>query len=292
MNKRSYTRHFQHFACRDELPVAVFSEDSWVISNEEVPFLHFHDTLEITYWVEGEGSFLIENNVVPLQAGDICVLCPNVMHHSFTRGNEVSRCQYLYIDLDRFCSMNPGYRKMEYLKYHSPQFKNIITPQKCPEAVPLLLTIFDEMNERSLNYQTAVMALTGLLLNHLLRLQDFPAENAPNERDGTFVLAAALEYMNIHYAEEISTEDLASLCYMSSTNFRRIFQRIMQTTPMAHLNHVRIQKACEKLFSSTDSILDISEQVGFSSICSFNRNFKKLMHLSPRDWRKAARASR
>ncbi|MBQ7868473.1 MAG: helix-turn-helix transcriptional regulator [Clostridia bacterium] len=292
MNKRGYDRYFEKFVCSDELPVAVFSEDSWVISNTEIPFLHFHDTLEITYWVEGEGAFVIENAEHLLHAGDLCALCPNTMHLSRVRGNDIARCKYLYIDLDRFRRMVPGFEKLDYLKYHSPQFKNVITPQECPEMVPLLLTIFREMDERALNSQAAVLALTGLLLNHLLRLQDLPAEHTAHEHGGTFVLAAALEHMNLHYADEITTEELASLCFMSATNFRRIFHRIMQTSPMAHLNHVRIQKSCEKLFTTNESILQISEHVGFSSVCSFNRNFKKLMQLSPHDWRKAARISR
>lgn len=291
MSKRSYDHYFQQYVCHEELPVAAFSEDSWFVRNTDVPFLHFHDTFEITYWVEGEGSFVIENTEFPLSKGDLCVLCPNTMHLSYLRGSGMARCQYLYIDLDRFCQMVPGYEKLEYLKYHSPQFKNILTAQECPELVPLLLSIFREMEQKKLNYRAVVLALTGLLLNHILRLQDIPTDESLYEHGTTFILTAALEHMNLHYSQPITTEDLAALCFMSTTNFRRIFHRVMKTAPMEHLNHVRIRKACEKLFTSNDSVLEIAEQVGFSSLCSFNRNFKKLIHLSPREWRKAARVS-
>ena len=48
---QKYTWRFDHYPVSEELPVSVFNDDTWFITNTEIPFFHFHDTLEITYWV-------------------------------------------------------------------------------------------------------------------------------------------------------------------------------------------------------------------------------------------------
>jgi AraC-like DNA-binding protein len=64
----------------------------------------------------------------------------------------------------------------------------------------------------------------------------------------------------------------------------------MGTAPLDFLSSTRIEEACKQLKSSDDSILSISEQVGFHSISSFNRCFSKLMGSSPKEWRKGAQS--
>ena len=92
--------------------------------------------------------------------------------------------------------------------------------------------------------------------------------------------------------EDISTEMLAHSCHMSQTNYRRVFGKIMGTSPMMYLNRIRIEKACEKLFSTTDTIADIAGKEGYTSISAFNNNFKRFMNCSPQQWRKVARLNR
>ncbi len=59
----------------------------------------------------------------------------------------------------------------------------------------------------------------------------------------------------------------------------------MGAAPLDFLNSTRIDEACRLLRSTEDSILSISEQVGFHSISSFNRCFIRLMEVPPRVWR-------
>ena len=52
-----------------------------------------------------------------------------------------------------------------------------------------------------------------------------------------------------------------------------------------YLENIRIEKSCELLRSSTDTIVDIAEKTGYNSVYSFRRAFKRLMHISPSDYR-------
>ena len=277
----------------DELPLAVYPQENWIVSNRDIPYLHCHNALEIAYWVEGEGNFRIEGKEYTLRAGDICVICPKTMHHSFIGKGIISRCKYLYIDLVRFMEMFPiPIDGIEYLRYHSPEFVNIIRQEDSPELVPLILDIFFEIEKKPLHYQSSVLSRMGLLLIGILRQQESVLENRGEWHKENFMIADSLDYMDGHYAEDISTEMLAHSCHMSQTNYRRVFGKIMGTSPMMYLNRIRIEKACEKLFSTTDTIADIAGKVGYTSISAFNNNFKRFMNCSPQQWRKVARLNR
>lgn len=86
--------------------------------------------------------------------------------------------------------------------------------------------------------------------------------------------------------QQFSIEFLADLCHWSPTHFRRMFHEIMGTSPLDYLNNIRIMKSCNLLRSTEESILNISEMVGFHSVSSYNRYFTKIMQMSPREYRK------
>ncbi|MNW60520.1 Melibiose operon regulatory protein [compost metagenome] len=86
----------------------------------------------------------------------------------------------------------------------------------------------------------------------------------------------------------VTIDELAELCHLSTTHFRRKFHEIMGTTPLDFLNSTRVEEACKRLKSTDASVLSISEQVGFRSISSFNRCFARLMGESPKAWRTGA----
>ena len=94
--------------------------------------------------------------------------------------------------------------------------------------------------------------------------------------------------MELHYMENIMAKDLAKCCELSETHMRRIFLEHTNATPLEYLNLVRINKACELLMKGNCSVESVSEQVGYTVLSTFMRNFKKITGLSPNSWRKKA----
>ena len=56
--------------------------------------------------------------------------------------------------------------------------------------------------------------------------------------------------------------------------------------PMEFINIVRIRSACDYLKRTNDLITDIATRCGFSTFSTFSRNFRKVMGISPNEWRK------
>ena len=108
----------------------------------------------------------------------------------------------------------------------------------------------------------------------------------------SMVIAPALTYINNHYMDNFTICDLADVCNMSQSHFRRVFHELMGIGPLEHLNRTRITKACSLLRMTDESILTIGEQVGFRSMSSFNRHFAEAMGCSPSEWRRSVGTGR
>ena len=60
----------------------------------------------------------------------------------------------------------------------------------------------------------------------------------------------------------------------------------MHISPLDYLNHLRIRIACQAVYQNHTPINEIAQDVGFSTLSSFNRNFHALLGCSPSEWRK------
>ena len=94
-----------------------------------------------------------------------------------------------------------------------------------------------------------------------------------------------LEYVERHYAEPIRAEDIANAVYVSSTCLRKLFKDNFRMSPMQYINYVRIQKACEMIRKTDDSISEIARKTGYENLATFINNFKLYMGETPKQWK-------
>ena len=82
----------------------------------------------------------------------------------------------------------------------------------------------------------------------------------------TAKLKTVLEYIDAHYAEELSISALASLCYFSEYHFMRFFKRFMGTSCLNYIKNLRLEKAAELLGQDRLTPLDVSLSAGFHNL--------------------------
>lgn len=95
-----------------------------------------------------------------------------------------------------------------------------------------------------------------------------------------------LEYIREKYASAIKIEDLARVVHLSPSQLERNFKKVFNITPNRHIQDVRIRAACNLLLSTNDTVATIALDSGFYDHSHFARTFKKVMELSPSDYRK------
>jgi len=93
------------------------------------------------------------------------------------------------------------------------------------------------------------------------------------------------DVVHLHLFSNLSVEELARLCNMSLSAFKRAFKKIFNDTPAQYINAERIKKAAELLKTSDLSISDIAYETGFNDPAYFARLFKHKTGFAPTDFR-------
>lgn len=100
-------------------------------------------------------------------------------------------------------------------------------------------------------------------------------------------VAKACAFIERHFAEQVSVDDLARVATVSPSHLIRLFKRSMGTTPHDYLLRFRITRAKELLAETTLTSAAIARQVGFNSESNFSYRFSRMVGQSPRAYRQA-----
>ncbi|MEM6802039.1 MAG: AraC family transcriptional regulator [Bacteroidota bacterium] len=83
----------------------------------------------------------------------------------------------------------------------------------------------------------------------------------------------------------LSLEELAALCHMSLSSFKRKFKSVFGESPKKYIVKKKVERAAELLKSEELRVSDIAYDVGFDSLTTFNRNFSSIFGKSPSSYR-------
>ncbi len=99
-------------------------------------------------------------------------------------------------------------------------------------------------------------------------------------------MRSVLEFVRDNYARSIEIKELAALVHLSVSQFERRFRKVFQISPLKHIMNVRIRAASLRLTTSNETIAAIAIDCGFYDHSHFTRNFRKIMGVSPKEYRK------
>jgi len=151
------------------------------------------------------------------------------------------------------------------------------------ELDPGLTELRAELAERRPAYR---LRARSLLTNALLLLYRSTLMTPELSNGDGIRLGAVLDHIELHYAEEFSLQSLAELMGTSPTYFSRLFRSEVGIPLFEHINRTRIRKACVLLRSPDLSVTRIAFDVGYNSVSFFNRYFRRVMNVSPREYRR------
>jgi AraC-like DNA-binding protein len=95
-----------------------------------------------------------------------------------------------------------------------------------------------------------------------------------------------LEYLSQNYSEEINLAEVADSIHMSISAFSRFFKRITGKNYVNYLNDLRINSACTLLIETDMSVSEICFKSGFQSLANFNRRFRQIKKICPKEFRR------
>jgi AraC family transcriptional regulator, transcriptional activator of pobA len=96
-----------------------------------------------------------------------------------------------------------------------------------------------------------------------------------------------IDYVEEHYRRPISLRDVAEALGYSPAHLTAVFSRLTGTPVTAWIIRRRIRAAQELLSDSNQRVFAISQAVGFSDLCYFNRQFMRHTGVTPGEYRHA-----
>jgi transcriptional regulator GlxA family with amidase domain len=135
--------------------------------------------------------------------------------------------------------------------------------------------------------QPRIMRLLGkyLIVDTGSREQRYYRSFIPALDHGDKAVLNVQHYLQVNFAKSISISDLADLSCLGERTFLRRFVKATGVKPNQYLQQLRIQKACDWIESSHDSVELIATKVGYEDVSAFRKIFIKTMGLTPREFR-------
>ena len=96
-------------------------------------------------------------------------------------------------------------------------------------------------------------------------------------------LDEVMKYIDAHYMEKLTVEEVASVANMSAGHFSKLFHKIMGQRYIDYIIQKRIQKAKEMLETTELTVVDIAMECGFNNIANFYRTYRKFYQKAPRE---------
>lgn len=154
----------------------------------------------------------------------------------------------------------------------------------CTDILKIINLYALECSKQMKNAEITLNAQTTLLTHWIIR--SLLGENYDMRTiSSNYGIAKIEHYFELHYAQELSLSQLASMVNMSVSTFVRTFKKETGKTPKEYLNDIRITHSKRLLLRQEYSISDVAIDCGFNSTSYFTSCFSKSLGITPSQYR-------
>ena len=236
---------------------------------------HHRDNLLI-YCTEGKAFLNVEGEPYTMETGDLLLL-PAGANHRYTADPD-----------------NPW--TIHWVHYTGPlaeEFRKYMgfddaTPIRHLGRQPRLIVDFNGLlSVRQTGFRARGLIHAANRLRQLLAAVPISVDETSNQRQAE--LDTINSYMHEHLDERITLEQLADVAGLSPAHFATRYKEQTGTSPIQHFLHLKVERACQMLDTTSLSFTEISRRLGYDDAYYFSRLFKKTMGQAPTDYRHAPR---
>lgn len=231
---------------------------------------HWHENIELLFYVKGDAIVTLDTTDVVGKAGDIVVVNSNHLHN--IRAIEGETRYYCLIIDKEFC------REFD---FHTEEY--FLQPVIFDEfAQKIFKDIVYEFEKKQTYYKTSIKALIVSLLTHLYRnyQSDIAGVDFKSMSNQTNMVKDSIKYIQIHYKSPISIHKIAKEVGYSKYYLLHNFKKITGYTVISYINFFRCIKA-KKLISQNKSLMEVAQLCGFENQSYFTKTYKKYIGLLP-----------
>ena len=253
---------------------------------------HWHDVVEILYFIEGTAIQQINNKIFEVNKNELVVIAGGQIHSTYTQKedkNEILVIQFSPDFIDSENSLLPENILVRLFNF-SIDFPNPISNDTVPgsEAICCIKNIYEELKNRNMGFEVFakayILKFVGIMVRNFGHMKR-KSNDVAKLNDSKKMLKNTFMLIDSNFSSEITLEEAAKASNLSIPHFCRLFKSSTGMTFTEYLLLYRINRA-EDMLRSGLTITEIACECGFNSLASFSRAFKKLRNLSPTEFRK------
>lgn len=247
---------------------------------------HWHAEMELVLVLGGQITLGYNSGQCVLETGDMAVFSSDNIHF-YDSKNDESTVLIIVFQPDMIESIVDF---AENANYSNIIVQKAAAQNGAPGELPFVEmrscfeSIYDELNSRKPEYKLLIKARLIELIGLFRRFRPKDGETGANSALGdsnTKIIQKAIRYIGDNYAHDISLEDISNYMNISTFYFSRIFSKSTGLTFKNYLNSYRVEKAQKMIVSTSQQIVDIAYECGFSSVRTFNRVFRTVRGITP-----------
>lgn len=232
----------------------------------------------ITCCVSGKAYFDYGDSGFELNAGEMVFLPASSSYVVRCESEEPFVHYTINFRLDR--SVNDDQSVTAFSEILAGNLRHLTSPENINNYLPKLEALLSVWQNKKNGYRV----MSKALVYEILYLYFTDAGRTHRNRDEYNQLLPAKKLLDAEYMKSQSTAELAALCGMSVTTFRRMFTKLFAMPPIEYRMNKRILRAKDLLLSGQYSISEAAREVGFSDPNYFARVFRAREGISPSEF--------
>lgn len=245
------------------------------VTNEKFR-LHSHEFYEVLLFIQGDSSYVIEGNTYRLNPYDLIIQRKNEMHRIYHNNPSTYERIVLWIQPEFFDFFNCKELEEEFLK-KTYGTMNKIDAQLCVSSG--IYDAFIRLQKYSNNFEDMYSTVVSAIIIEILYLIN-NARFYSNDGNPDTTLKSVIAYINNHYMEKISLDELAERFYITKYHLCRIFKEGTGITVYNYITNKRLMKVKE-LHEDGKSYGEAASLAGFGNYASYYRAYQKYFGCAP-----------
>ena len=255
--------------------------------SHNMKFHEVHQEIEMYYLRQGERIYFVEDRTYPLFPGSVILISSNRIHKTSSTGNHPHERLLLQIHPDFLKICAPIFPDISW-DYLLSQTAVLSTPDSPYNTA--ICQAFEEIarleHELPLGYEAEIQLNVVKLFLNFQRTLNSSGEGCVLSTPKHQKIYEVLRYIGSNMENITSLDMLCQHFYISKYYLCHSFKEVTGLSVMAFLNMTRVLRASALLREPTLSMAQIAQIVGFSNMPHFNDVFKRIVGLTPNEYRK------
>ena len=288
----THLRQAKHFDPRQQMQHKDFElqykRDTYLKDVE----LHHHDFYEIYILISGDVTYTIESRQYRVMPGDILLISPRELHQICVRPEMSAYERYvLWVDPKLLEQYSTELTDLTANLYPAqPDHSNLLRlkPEQASHIRCLLDRLWQESGEPGYGTDLLQQSLLIQLLVDINRLAGKDQSLLEEQTHSSRAVSAVVDYVNLHYSEPLSLEQLAEQVYVSKYHLSHEFNRLVGTSVYRYIQKKRLLIA-RQLLAQGKRPNEVYAACGFCDYAGFYRAFRNEYGISPREYVRSVR---